>query len=187
MRFKIQSFIFVFIVCFLVFSYIPMQGEMQEDPQNRRVFFGAELNEKMQKGLISRIEGLGELYKKGKFKKIGDFYKETGVLTRDDLQMIKGSDKITKYFKLLSERNVESVTFTADYVYADKLKGITVSDLLETGVIQEKYIPAGVTLEKKVTHAARAQISYSFTLKGKKYNSLGSWWGGFHIDSCPWL
>lgn len=187
MRFKIYSFIFVFIACFLLFSYNPIQGEMQEKPKTETVFLGDPLTQEQKTSVISQIEILGKFFENREFEKIGQFYKSTGRVTAYDLKPIQGKEKIAAYFRELHGKGVRSVKFTPECVYAQKLEeGTRVSDLKEKGVIQKDDKPDEVSLDDMVTHALHAIISISFKLEEKKYNQgPGSSWDGFHIHGCP--
>ena len=73
MRFKIHSFIFIFVVaCFLLFSYTPIQGGMQE----KDIFSGDPLSKKQQKSFFTKISNLNTVYQEQKFDKIGKLFWE---------------------------------------------------------------------------------------------------------------
>lgn len=185
MRFKIHSLIFIFIACFLLFSYTPIQGDMPE-AKSKTCFRGDKVPPDQQQMIVEQLEALSKYYKDKEFGKIEQLYKETGVLTRHDLKVIEGGKKIATYFSELHKREVAEVKFTAECVYVQKLVGITIGDLLKKGIIQKRYIPVGVNNDRLVIHRLHAIISYSFELEGKKYNQgPGSGWDGWHIDGCP--
>jgi len=185
MRFKIHSTIFVFIACFLLLSYAPIQGEMQERTISKPCFRGDTLTKDQEDSFIKHIAALNKFYEDKEFEKIGKFYKETGVLTKHNQKKIKGDKMIAAYFGELHKREVRDIKFTLECVYAQELKD-TVGNLLKRKIIQKKYIPIGVKLSDMATHTAFAIISYSFTLEGKKYNQgPGSDWDGIHIQGCP--
>jgi len=184
MRFKIYSFIFIFVACFLLFSYTPIQGGMQQKP----VYQGDKF-EGLEEGFETKIVELNEFYENRQFKEIGKFYKDTGKIMAYDLQAVQERGKIAAYFKwLYDEKKVRDLTFIAKSVYAKELEAnTTVRKLLKKGIIRGKDIPDDVDLSNKVTHSLHAIISVEFTLPGVERinNGHGSFWDGWHIDGCP--
>lgn len=184
MRFKIYSTIFIFVACFLLFSYNPIQGGMQE----KDIFSGDPLSDEQKESFFTKISNLDTFYQEQNFDEIGKFYKDTGLIKAYDLKPIQGRGRIVAYFRhLFVVKKVRVLEFKAKSCYAKRLIDTTVRKLLRVGAIQGQDIPDNVNLNDNVTHALHAIISVEFTdQKGKKHNQgFGSGWDGWHIDGCP--